>query len=113
MADPEELAQRAEQTGREDVTPCSTSNTGEGVTWPEDRLQVAEQMFDVIPSTFSAWFPCRRNVGRPPPTRCFRGGSERWRTVIIVLDYAALRLAFRGWVRAAANGALAYLHLDL
>jgi energy-converting hydrogenase Eha subunit G len=32
--------------------------------------------------------------------------------VIIVLDYAALRLAFRGGARAA-TGALAYLHLDL
>ena len=61
---PEELAQRAEQTGKEDVAPCTPFVNAvfnleqvEGVTRPdddlpprpEDRLQVAEQMFDVMP----------------------------------------------------------------
>ena len=61
---PEELAQRAEHTGKEDVAPCTPFVSAvfnfdqvEGVARPaddlpprpEDRLQVAEQMFDVMP----------------------------------------------------------------
>ena len=61
---PEELAQRAEQTGKEDGAPCTPFVSAvfnfdqvEGVTRPaddlpprpEDRLTVAEQMFDVMP----------------------------------------------------------------
>ena len=61
---PEELAQRAEQTGKENVAPCTPFVSAvfnfdqvEGVARPaddlpprpEDRLQVAEQMFDVMP----------------------------------------------------------------
>ena len=61
---PEELAQRAEQTGKEDGAPCTPFVSAvfnfdevEGVARPADdlpprpeaRLQVAEQMFDVMP----------------------------------------------------------------
>ena len=61
---PEELAQRAEQTGKENVAPCTPFVSAvfnfdqvEGVARPaddlpprpEDRLTVAEQMFDVMP----------------------------------------------------------------
>ena len=61
---PEELAQRAAQTGKEDVAPCTPFVSAvfnfdqvEGVARPaddlpprpEDRLTVAEQMFDVMP----------------------------------------------------------------
>ena len=61
---PEELAQRAEHTGKEDVAPCTPFVSAvfnfeqvEGVARPaddlpprpEDRLTVAEQMFDVMP----------------------------------------------------------------
>ncbi len=63
-APPEELAQRAEQTGKENVAPCTPFVSAvfnfdqvEGVARPaddlpprpEDRLTVAEQMFDVMP----------------------------------------------------------------
>ena len=61
---PEELAQRAAQTGKEDPAPCTPFVSAvfnfdqvEGVARPaddlpprhEDRLTVAEQMFDVMP----------------------------------------------------------------
>ena len=61
---PEELAQRAAQTGKEDVAPCTPFVSAvfnfdqvEGVARPaddlpprpEDRLTVADQLFDVMP----------------------------------------------------------------
>ena len=47
-----------------------------------------------------------------PPRRFFQRVSERWPSLIFILDYDEPMLGYRGLARAA-NGALEFLHINL